>query len=85
MVRGVNRQIIEVQETGSLYYEKAYLVVRPAFADAQVQALEREAKRVLREMGAPCSAKRGSWWLGLRFLCSAALGAGVAAGCLLLF
>ncbi len=33
MVRGVSRQIIEVPDTGNIYYEKAYLVVKPEFSD----------------------------------------------------
>ena len=32
MIRGINRQIIDVQDTGSTYYERAYLVVKPEFA-----------------------------------------------------
>ena len=53
MVRGVSRQIIEVPDTGNIYYEKAYLVVKPEFSDAQRTLLEKEAKRVLRAMDAP--------------------------------
>ena len=35
MVRGISRQIIEVPDTGNIYYEKAYLVVKPEFSNAQ--------------------------------------------------
>ena len=31
MIRGVSKQIIEVKETDNLYYESAYLVVKPEF------------------------------------------------------
>ena len=58
MVRGVSRQIIEVPDTGNIYYEKAYLVVKPEFSDAQRTLLEKEAKRVLRAMDAPSSIKQ---------------------------
>ena len=57
MVRGVSRQIIEVPDTGNIYYEKAYLVVKPEFSDAQRTLLEKEAKRVLRAMDAPSGIK----------------------------
>ena len=29
MIKGVNRQIIEVMDTGNQYFERALLVVRP--------------------------------------------------------
>ena len=58
MIKGVNRQIIEVTETGSMYYERALLVVRPEYASAQGALLEREARRMLRSMKAPSSIKK---------------------------
>lgn len=87
MVRGVSRQIIEVPDTGNIYYEKAYLVVKPEFSDAQRTLLEKEAKRVLREMDAPSSIKRKNkkWITALYFLVAALVGAGLMAGCFFLF
>ena len=32
MIKGINRQVIEIMDTGNLYYERALLVVRPEFA-----------------------------------------------------
>lgn len=60
MIKGINRQIIEINRTGSLYYEKALLIVKPEFASAQQQVLEREALRILKKMDAPSSYKRKS-------------------------
>ncbi|MGN0498698.1 MAG: hypothetical protein ACI4F6_06535 [Acutalibacteraceae bacterium] len=60
MIKGINRQIIEINQTGSLYYEKALLIVKPEFASAQQQVLEREALRILKKMDAPSSYKRKS-------------------------
>ena len=60
MIKGVNRQIIEINRTGSLYYEKALLIVKPEFSSAQQQLLEREALRLLKKMDAPSSYKRKS-------------------------
>ena len=31
MIRGINKQIIEVLDTGNTYYEKAYLIIKPEF------------------------------------------------------
>ena len=87
MERGVSRQIIEVPDTGNIYYEKAYLVVKPEFSDAQRTLLEKEAKRVLRAMDAPSSIKQKNkkWMTVLYFLAAALVGAGIMAGCFFLF
>ena len=34
MIKGVNRQIIEITEAGNPIFERALLVVRPSFADS---------------------------------------------------
>lgn len=77
MIKGINRQVIEVMDTGNLYYERALLVVRPEFAGAQRDVLEREAKRMIGQMRAPSAIKRKKaflYWtfrLGLAALCGA--------------
>lgn len=48
MIKGVNRQIIEVTETGNEYFERALLVVRPGFADTEPSLLHEEAQRLVR-------------------------------------
>lgn len=47
MIKGVNRQIIEVTETGNEYFERALLVVRPGFADVSSGRLHEEAQRLV--------------------------------------
>ena len=86
MVRGVSRQIIEVPDTGNMYYEKAYLVVKPEFSDAQRALLEKEAKRVLRAMDLPSGMKSmtSKWMYILRLAAAALVGAGIMAGCIFL-
>lgn len=80
MVRGVNRQVLEITETNNMYYEKALLVVRPEYANAQQAVLEREAKSMIKRMRPPSAIKIKSkvfYWttrLGLASL----LGAGAA-------
>ena len=51
MIKGVNRQIIEVMDTGNEYFERALLVVRPACMDTEAGLLREEAQRLLRTAG----------------------------------
>lgn len=87
MIRGVSRQIIEVQETGNVYYEKAYLIVNPEFAGAERELLEREARKVIKSMGAPSGMKKAGriWHWVWRLGVSAVAGAGIMALCIFLF
>ncbi|MDR1891717.1 MAG: hypothetical protein LBQ48_01710 [Oscillospiraceae bacterium] len=55
MIRGVNKQIIEVAETNSRYFERALLFVRPEFASSDSDRLYSEAKRYLSAAGQPPS------------------------------
>ena len=45
MIRGINKRVIEVNDIGSEYFEKALLIVKDN--KATVPNLEREADRVL--------------------------------------
>lgn len=87
MIKGVNRSIIEVLETGSTYYERALLVIKPEYASAQRDVLEKEAKKILSEMGAPSSLKHKGSRLKLivSLATSAILGAAVTSLCFLIF
>ena len=58
MIKGINRQVIEVLDTGNIYYERALLVVRPEFATAQREVLEKEARHMLGKMRAPSAIKK---------------------------
>ena len=80
MVKGVNRQVIEISETNNMYYEKALLVIRPEYCNAQQEVLEREAKNMLRRMYPPSairSCHRFFYWLK-RLGLSALAGAGIS-------
>ena len=57
MLKGINHSVIEVNDTGNEYYERAILMIRPEYASAQRAVLEREAKKMLRSMDAPSSVK----------------------------
>lgn len=58
MIKGINRAIIEVTDTGNIYYERALLVLRPEYTDVQRDLLEKEAKKMLLSMNAPSAIKK---------------------------
>ncbi|MGN0551389.1 MAG: hypothetical protein ACI4I4_06035 [Acutalibacteraceae bacterium] len=79
MIKGINRQIIEVSDTGNLYYERAILVVRPQFNNADAQLLEKEARYMVKNIKAPSFMRKKKpfmYWL-LRLGCAALFGGAV--------
>ena len=74
MIKGVNRQIIEVSDTGSAYFERALLIVRANCADADTAMLHDEAGRLVRSgvalaglgltRGGGCGRTLGGGWVG---------------------
>ncbi|MCI8361297.1 MAG: hypothetical protein HFE86_08195 [Clostridiales bacterium] len=56
LLRGVNKQIIEIKDTDSRYFERALLFVRPEFADMGPGQLEQEANKYLATVGRPPTA-----------------------------
>lgn len=60
MVKGVNRQIIEINNTDSEYFEKALLFLRAGKSPYEKEAAEKEAKEYIRslEEGSAKPAKR---------------------------
>jgi len=57
MIKGINHQIIELCDTSNLYYEKAWLMVKPEYANLQQHLLEKEARKLLKEIDAPSTMK----------------------------
>ncbi|HCC35562.1 MAG TPA: hypothetical protein DEQ02_08005 [Ruminococcaceae bacterium] len=53
MIKGVNKQIIEISQTGSRYFERALLFVRPEYIGADSARLKDEAHRIIEGLGAP--------------------------------
>ncbi|MBQ1950820.1 MAG: hypothetical protein II363_04425 [Clostridia bacterium] len=49
MIKGINRQMIEVTNTGSRYFERAFLVVRADIAQTNEEGLHRMAEKVVRQ------------------------------------
>ncbi len=57
MIKGINRQVIEVKDTGSIYYEQAWLMVKPEYTRIQHSVLENEARNLIKKAGAPSCSK----------------------------
>ena len=53
MIKGINRNVIEVTKTDNIYYERAILILRPEFTGEEKRILEKEARKMLRNMNAP--------------------------------
>ena len=85
LIKGVNKQIIEISDTGNHSFERAILFVRPDSRKLEPEELGRSALEYL--SGArlrPSFYSRKRLWGALgRFLLGALIGAGVTAGILL--
>ena len=82
MIKGVNRQMIEVTHTGSPYFERAFLVVRGGANPPPTEHLHRQAEKVVQQAGTYAGLrrqKRRAWVMRGVF---ALLSAGVGALCL---
>ena len=66
MIKGVNRQMIEVTHTGSPYFERAFLVVR-GDAPPQEEKLHRMAQKVVEQAGTYAGLRRQRWRQALRW------------------
>ena len=83
MIRGVNKQVVDVTEPESAYFERVLFFVKPEFSGLGEGALRGKAEQLLRGLaGGRVAAKkpRGTRWRGAVGLALAALlGAAVAA------
>ena len=85
MLRGVNKQIIEINETGNIFFERALLFVRPQYLELGARRLESEANKFLLDISKKPPA-RGVISLRRRrrtkriILCSIIVAIGIAAG-----
>ncbi len=81
MIKGVNRQVIEVTNLDNLYYEKAFLVIKPQYSDYQEKMLRKEAKKLVSNIGYPSLVRRKTQILGwvIKMFLAAGVGAGITA------
>ncbi len=83
MIKGINHTIIELSETGNEYYERALLIIRPAYASVQRAILEEEARKMLKNMDAPSILRSKKGKFRLLLLCAGCILLGLMAGVLL--
>ena len=82
MIKGINKQILEVTNTESPYFEKIIFFVRPSSSSVGEKALENEAKKIATQITKPPKEKKSFKSIGMGML-YVFLGAG--AGCALTF
>lgn len=84
MIRGTNKYVIDVCDTGNQYYERAILFLKPQYADAERDALEKEAKKLIKRIDTTSSIKKHGkiQYLWLKLSISALFGAILSAGIL---
>ena len=66
MIKGVNRQMIEVTHTGSPYFERAFLVVRTDSQQPPQEHLHRLAEKVVQQAETYAGLRRQRWQQRLR-------------------
>lgn len=66
MIKGINRQMIEVTHTGSPYFERAFLVVRAGCSQPAEEALQSMAEKVVQQADSYAVLRRQRWRLRCR-------------------
>lgn len=66
MIKGINRQMIEVTHTGSPYFERAFLVVRAGCSQPAEEALQSMAEKVVQQADSYAGLRRQRWRLCCR-------------------
>lgn len=78
MIKGVNRQVVEVADTGSDYFEKALFFVNPKYYGLTDGKLRERAQSLMSAAGAPPkpkkTQKKSRWKTVLAIAASAAAG-----------
>lgn len=81
MIKGVNRQVIEITQTKCEYFEKVLFFVKPEYAATSEGTLRERAGLIADSAGIPPASKlkKGKIISALKFACSALAGAAVTA------
>jgi len=81
MIKGINRQVIEINETGGEYFEKVMFFVKPECANISEGRLRERANAIAESGGKPPATKvyRSRLVRVLWLSASAAIGAAVTA------
>lgn len=82
MLKGVNKQVLEITETKNGYFEKAIFFVKPEYSGLSEGKLRESAKKEIEKTGKPPKMKIGRKKDFLKFaICLAAsFGIGIAIG-----
>lgn len=80
MIKGINKQVLEIQDTGSEYFEKALFFVNPKFSTLSENTLREKAGLTLRNPPKVPQTKKQRFKKALLWAAnlSAAAGAGAA-------
>lgn len=79
MLKGVNRQVLEVTNTESPYFERIIFYVKPEYTGADRAKLKKEAEALALKSQKPPKARRSKREIGYLFLQSGlCLAAGIA-------
>ncbi len=87
MLKGVNRQVIELTQVDSDYYERALLVVKPKYENFEENVLKQDAKNLIAKLGVPSYIRKRNkliYW-GIRLGLAALFGAISASALLYIF
>lgn len=66
MIKGINKNVIDICETGNPYYERAILFLKPEYSDIHYDILKKEAKKFLKGIDTTSSLKEKNiffYWL----------------------
>ena len=74
MIRGINRQVVEVTETGCEYFERILFFVKPEYASLSASKLKEQASKITALSGAPPKPKKSK---RLKFFISLSVGLGM--------
>lgn len=84
MLKGVNRQVVEISHPESAYFEKVLFFVKPEFSSVSEKRLRGKADEIIKDAVSPPDQKSGNDKKGrlkrLLSLLAAALTGAVAAG-----
>ena len=80
MIKGVNRQVVEVSDTGSEYFERILFIVKPEYATVSEGKVRERVEQIAQAPGAPppTKAKRRPLLSAAKLTAAASVGAAVA-------
>ena len=80
MIKGVNRQVVEVSDTGSEYFERILFIVKPEYATVSEGKVRERVEQIAQSAGAPppTKSKRRPLLSAAKLTAAASVGAAVA-------